>query len=48
MTLDVFLQELSYEEITQQRAYDVAMLLSMYIIMHKYSSILLKLSNNVI
>ena len=28
MRLDVFMQELSYEEITQQKAYDIAQLLS--------------------
>lgn len=30
MNLDVFVQELSYEEITQQKAYDIAKLLSEY------------------
>ena len=28
MRLDVFMQELSYEEITQQKAYDIPRLLS--------------------
>ena len=30
MRLDIFMQELSYEEITQQKAYDVLRLLSEY------------------
>ena len=31
MRLDVFMQELSYEEITQQKAYDVLRLLSKWV-----------------